>query len=66
MTPWIILLSFYIIVPDIKEISLHRSPFLVSYVETALALQKENLGPALELSEFLAFASHLTTVIDKL
>lgn len=56
MTTWIIPLSFYSIVPDIKEISLHSgSPFLVSYVKTALALQKENLGPVLKFFEVSNF-----------
>lgn len=50
MTTWIILLSLYIIVLDIKEIPLHSGfPFLVSYVKTALALKKENLGPGVRI-----------------
>ena len=56
MTTWIIPLSFYSIVPDIKEISLHSgSPFSVSYLKTALALQKENLGPGVSPKVFRGF-----------
>lgn len=53
MTSWIILLSFYIIVPNITEISLHGSfLFLVSYVKAVLAFQKENLDAGVSPKAF--------------
>lgn len=53
MTTWIILLGFYIIVPNITKISLHSSfLFLVSYVKAALAFQKENLDPGVSPKAF--------------
>lgn len=56
MTTWIILLSFYIIVPNITEISLHSSfLFLVSYVKAVLAFQKVNLDAGFSPKAFWVF-----------